>query len=192
MSPEKEKQKKQFKKKKKKRRKIKNMKGMITSFIIAFLIITAFCTLLYLMYPVFSDENTLPVSGTVISVTRESRRLRYQSKTWVVIELDNGETYEIAPSILNRSGWSRKDLQSRILYKTVTIRYPNEKIPRLSLFRENGRIVFLSDNEETLIDYATANQMRTSNMIGIALVYICLLSFTEFCIWVTYGKHRVG
>ena len=85
MSPEKEKQKNQFKKKKKKRRKIKNMKGMITSFIIAFLIITAFCTLLYLMYPVFSDENTLPVSGTVISVTRESRRLRYQSKTWVVM-----------------------------------------------------------------------------------------------------------
>ena len=131
MSPEKEKQKNQFKKKKRKRRKIKNMKGMIASFIIAFLIVSMLAIFVYSLNPVFSDENTIPVSGTVISVTGETRRNRYQRKPWVIIELDNGEKYEIAGGLLKKSGWDMKELQNQILYKKVTVRYPKEKIASL-------------------------------------------------------------
>ena len=190
MSPEKEKQKNQFKKKKKKRRKIKNMKGMITSFIIAFLIVSMLAIFVYSLNPVFSDENTIPVSGTVISVTGETRRNRYQRKPWVIIELDNGEKYEIAGGLLKKSGWDMKELQNQILYKKVTVRYPKEKIA--SLFSINYGLTFLSMDGETIIDYTVFNQERNYYNIALVFIYVCILSFTEFCIWVTYGKYRVG
>ena len=168
------------------------MKGMIASFIIAFLIVTAFSILLYLMNPVFSDKNTVPDTGTVISVDWDIRHNGHHGKasSWAVIELDNGEKYEIAGGLLKKSGWDMKELQNQILYKKVTVRYPKEKIA--SFFNRNNRLTFLSMDGETIIDYTVFNQERNYYNIALAFIYVCILSFTEFCIWVTYGKYRVG
>lgn len=192
MSPEKEKQKKQFKKKKRKRRKIKNMKGMIASFIIAFLLISAFYVFLWIRNPMLSDDNTIPVSGRVVSVTADSRPSgRYGSQTWVTIEFDNGEQYDILLDFLKDVGFaSTEDFRNRIIYKKATIRYRKNDIP--SIYSLNYNFVYLKIGSDVIIDYNLINDTGTRNAILVGICFLVLLGIVDVFIWLSYGKHRVG
>ena len=193
MSPEKEKQKKQFKKKKRKRRKIKNMKGMIASFIIAFLLISAFYVVLLMRIPIVSDNNTIPVSGRIVSVISDSRTTGTKGslETWVMIEFDNGEQYDIQLQFLKDVGFaSTEDFRNRIIYKKATIRYHENDIP--SIYSLNYDFVYLKIGSDVIIDYNFINGRRTRDAILVGICFLVLLGIVDVFIWLSYGKHRVG
>ena len=192
MSPEKEKQKKQFKKKKRKRRKIKNMKGMITSFIIAFLLISAFYVFIWVRHPMLSDDNTIPVSGRVVSVTSDSRPSgRYGSQTWVMIEFDNGEQYDILLDFLKDVGFaSTEDFRNRIIYKKATIRYHENDIP--SIYSLNYDFVYLKIGSDVILDYSVINHSKKCTAIWLGVCSLMFLGMIDVIIWLSYEKHRVG
>ena len=192
MSPEKEKQKKQFKKKKRKRRKIKNMKGMIASFIIAFLLISAFYVFLWIRNPMLSDDNTIPVSGRVVSVTSDSRPSgRYGSQTWVMIEFDNGEQYDILLDFLKDVGFaSTEDFRNRIIYKKATIRYHENDIP--SIYSLNYDFVYLKIGSDVILDYSVINHSKKCTAIWLGVCSLMFLGMIDVIIWLSYEKHRVG
>ena len=192
MSPEKEKQKNQFKKKKKKRRKIKNMKGMIASFIIAFLLISAFYVFIWVRHPMLSDDNTIPVSGRVVSVTSDSRPSgRYGSQTWVMIEFDNGEQYDIQLQFLKDVGFaSTEDFRNRIIYKKATIRYQKNDIP--SIYSLNYDFVYLKIGSDVILDYSVINHSKKCTAIWLGVCSLMFLGMIDVIIWLSYEKHRVG
>ena len=193
MSPEKEKQKKQFKKKKRKRRKIKNMKGMIASFIIAFLLISAFYVVLLMRIPIVSDNNTIPVSGRIVSVISDSRTTGTKGslETWVMIEFDNGEQYDIQLQFLKDVGFaSTEDFRNRIIYKKATIRYQKNDIP--SIYSLNYDFVYLKIGSDVILDYSVINHSKKCTAIWLGVCSLMFLGMIDVIIWLSYEKHRVG
>lgn len=109
----------------------------------------------------YTNENTLIVHGECLSVSTESIGVGSKKISSVLLELDNGVTYNIAPSLLQMT---ESELESTFNGATLTIRIESSN---------STRILELSDASSVYHSLADTNETNQYNRF----VFFCFFAF---------------
>lgn len=142
--------------------------------LIVFAVVVLICVTISIVKtvtPISSDENTYCVEGYCTDVGTQSLPgiITKHNTMFVIVELDNGETYETYVPVLRREGMTVTELSNKISGKYVKI-YVS--------FYEDNKISRLSFDGEDIISYASTNRNLRLNKLGIWVGFICIIALS--------------
>lgn len=145
----------------------KNLPKAIMALSGCFAILTVLLLLALRNEPVYSDQTTCPITGTVTNVHIEMHSRRRQDNIYLTLE--NGNRFKFSAALLIRIGMGCEEFKNIALNSTATVRYP---------LVNRGTLATISIDGNEIINYDTINDLRNNNVVCIVVAYIVLVIFS--------------
>lgn len=143
----------------------KNLPKAIMALSGCFAILTVLLLLALRNEPVYSDQTTYPITGTVTNVHIYELRRSYN----IYLTLEDGNRFKFSSALLKRIGMSCEEFKNIALNSTATVRYP---------LVNRGALATISIDGNEIINYDTINDYRNNNVVYIVVAYIVLVIFS--------------